>query len=70
MYLQNESKLCSQVDILQSMYPEVSYVDSYTDQDDDGSEAEADEGLQEAPGDQSHLQLPQKLVKDKRNLTL
>ena len=46
----------------------MSFVDSYIDQDDDGSEAEADEGLQEAPGDQSHLQLPQKLAK--RNLSL
>ena len=37
-------------------------MDSYTDQDDDGSEAEADEGLQEAPGDQNRLWLPQTLV--------
>ena len=57
-------KQCSQVNI----WNLVSFVDSYIDQDDDGSEAEADEGLQEAPGDQSHLQLAQKLVK--RNLTL
>ena len=40
-----------------SKYLEVSFVDSYTDQDDDGSEAEADEGLQEAPGVQNYFEL-------------